>query len=257
MPLQKSLDVRNIGVDAGGTALLTNVHFRLYPGELCALLGPSGAGKSTLIKVLLGISKAGSGLGFAAEPCVECRRTGRIRSAGRRLAPGTPRVSRTCLRRPIATAPDKREGEESSSGRNTFQRRSLGPAKPTHKTLIRRAAKARIGSLGALDQPEPAYSGRTHQWPGSRTGGAHDESLRRGSRAGSYRYRGYPRHGESELLPRVVAPGRRPPRICGRSHSRPQLLSGKSLRGAFPPAGGEYPRELEQRFLQSRPASEI
>ena len=61
MPLQKSLDVRNIGVDAGGTALLTNVHFRLYPGELCALLGPSGAGKSTLIKVLLGIRKPGQG----------------------------------------------------------------------------------------------------------------------------------------------------------------------------------------------------
>ncbi len=61
MPSQKSLHVRNIGVSAGSTALLTNVHFSLYPGELCALLGPSGAGKSTLIKVLLGIRRPGQG----------------------------------------------------------------------------------------------------------------------------------------------------------------------------------------------------
>jgi len=47
--------VVNVGVSAGGTRILKNVHLTLHPGEMCALIGPSGAGKSTLIKALLGL----------------------------------------------------------------------------------------------------------------------------------------------------------------------------------------------------------
>ena len=57
----RSVVMGNIVVDAGSIRILHGINFKLYPGELCALLGPSGAGKSTLIKVLLGIRKPDKG----------------------------------------------------------------------------------------------------------------------------------------------------------------------------------------------------
>jgi len=49
------LAVDKLAVAIGNHRLLSNISFRLYPGELCALIGPSGAGKSTLIKSMLGL----------------------------------------------------------------------------------------------------------------------------------------------------------------------------------------------------------
>jgi ABC-2 type transport system ATP-binding protein len=40
------------GVKSGTRAALTNVSFRLYPGETLGLLGPNGAGKTTLLKII-------------------------------------------------------------------------------------------------------------------------------------------------------------------------------------------------------------
>src|SRR3982751_4906196 len=44
-----------------GTPVLSDVDFRLYPGEIHALLGENGAGKSTLIKVLTGVYERDAG----------------------------------------------------------------------------------------------------------------------------------------------------------------------------------------------------
>ncbi|MFC0212139.1 sugar ABC transporter ATP-binding protein [Paenibacillus chartarius] len=44
-----------------GVKALTNVNFRLFPGEVHALMGENGAGKSTLIKVLTGVHSIDKG----------------------------------------------------------------------------------------------------------------------------------------------------------------------------------------------------
>ena len=45
----------------GANNVLTDVDFRLAPGEICALLGENGAGKSTLMNILGGVLPADSG----------------------------------------------------------------------------------------------------------------------------------------------------------------------------------------------------
>ncbi|GAA4582993.1 sugar ABC transporter ATP-binding protein [Planotetraspora phitsanulokensis] len=52
-----------IGVSKGfpGVRALADVDFRLFPGEIHALMGENGAGKSTLIKVLTGVYSADAG----------------------------------------------------------------------------------------------------------------------------------------------------------------------------------------------------
>ncbi|WP_186577051.1 sugar ABC transporter ATP-binding protein [Aquibacillus kalidii] len=44
-----------------GVKALTNVNFRLFPGEVHALMGENGAGKSTLVKVLTGVYASDGG----------------------------------------------------------------------------------------------------------------------------------------------------------------------------------------------------
>lgn len=48
-------------VYTGGRQALTDVNFRLAPGEMAFLTGHSGAGKSTLLRLLLGLEKASTG----------------------------------------------------------------------------------------------------------------------------------------------------------------------------------------------------
>jgi iron complex transport system ATP-binding protein len=47
-----SLD--NVGFDAGGRSLVSNVSLELATGSLTALIGPNGAGKTTLLRLLAG-----------------------------------------------------------------------------------------------------------------------------------------------------------------------------------------------------------
>ena len=54
-------EVRNASKSYGSVAALTDVSFRIQPGEVRALLGKNGAGKSTLIRLLSGAESPESG----------------------------------------------------------------------------------------------------------------------------------------------------------------------------------------------------
>lgn len=55
------LELRGVSKRFGAVEALTNVNFRVIPGEVMALVGDNGAGKSTLIKGIAGIYNFDSG----------------------------------------------------------------------------------------------------------------------------------------------------------------------------------------------------
>lgn len=59
--IEPVLKMDGISKQFTGVRALSNVQFRLYPGEVHALMGENGAGKSTLIKVLTGVYSIDSG----------------------------------------------------------------------------------------------------------------------------------------------------------------------------------------------------
>lgn len=61
MGQQPVLEVRGIRKEFPGVLALDGVDFRLFPGEVHALMGENGAGKSTLIKVLTGVYESDGG----------------------------------------------------------------------------------------------------------------------------------------------------------------------------------------------------
>jgi len=56
------VEMRDINISFPGVKALQDVSFRLYPGEVHALMGENGAGKSTLIKALTGVYQIDSGV---------------------------------------------------------------------------------------------------------------------------------------------------------------------------------------------------
>jgi galactofuranose transport system ATP-binding protein len=55
------VDMRGISVEFPGVKALQEVDFRLFAGEVHALMGENGAGKSTLIKTLTGVHRGDAG----------------------------------------------------------------------------------------------------------------------------------------------------------------------------------------------------
>ncbi|AYF97113.1 sugar ABC transporter ATP-binding protein [Protaetiibacter intestinalis] len=55
------VEMRDISIEFPGVKALDGVDFRLFPGEIHALMGENGAGKSTLIKALTGVYRIDSG----------------------------------------------------------------------------------------------------------------------------------------------------------------------------------------------------
>ena len=65
------LEMRGISKEFPGVKALSGVDFRLFPGEVHALMGENGAGKSTLIKVLTGVYQLDAGeVTLAGKPVV-------------------------------------------------------------------------------------------------------------------------------------------------------------------------------------------
>ena len=56
-----SIELKNVGKQFGGVAVVQNVNFSIRDGELVALLGPSGGGKTTVLRMIAGLEMPSSG----------------------------------------------------------------------------------------------------------------------------------------------------------------------------------------------------
>lgn len=54
-PTDRLLEVDDVGVVLGGRQILSDVNFRVDPGEFTGLIGSNGSGKTTLFRVILGL----------------------------------------------------------------------------------------------------------------------------------------------------------------------------------------------------------
>ena len=56
-----AVEVRDLHVSFGGTAVLRGVNLRVPQGQIVALIGPNGSGKTTLLRCLLGLQRFSKG----------------------------------------------------------------------------------------------------------------------------------------------------------------------------------------------------
>ncbi len=64
------VEMKGISVTFPGVKALDDVDFRLFPGEVHAVMGENGAGKSTLIKALTGVNELAAGtITVDSKPC--------------------------------------------------------------------------------------------------------------------------------------------------------------------------------------------
>jgi branched-chain amino acid transport system ATP-binding protein len=58
------LDVKNIGINFGGLAAVSDLSFQVKTGDVLGLIGPNGAGKSTTFNLISGFYKSSTGQVF-------------------------------------------------------------------------------------------------------------------------------------------------------------------------------------------------
>jgi simple sugar transport system ATP-binding protein len=80
--LSPVVEMRGISLAFPGVKALQDVDFRLFPGEVHALMGENGAGKSTLIKTLTGVHTPDSGTVQLAGDAVAFSSPGQAQEAG-------------------------------------------------------------------------------------------------------------------------------------------------------------------------------
>jgi iron complex transport system ATP-binding protein len=76
------IELRDVGVDLGGTPILRAISFAVANGEWVGLIGPNGAGKTTLLRALSGLVAYGGSIAIDGE---DARQLGR-RELARRIA---------------------------------------------------------------------------------------------------------------------------------------------------------------------------
>ncbi len=68
--------VDHVSVALSGRSVLRDIHFKLAPGEFCALIGANGSGKTTLLKTILGLVRPEAGAVSVARPAERDGATG-------------------------------------------------------------------------------------------------------------------------------------------------------------------------------------
>src|SRR5947209_20604032 len=81
-PPEPIVELRGIAKQFGGVQALRGVDFRLFAGEVHALVGENGAGKSTLVKILAGVHRPDMGSMKIDGKAVELHNPAQARDAG-------------------------------------------------------------------------------------------------------------------------------------------------------------------------------
>ena len=143
------LEMNGITVEFPGVKALVGVDFRMFPGEVHALMGQNGAGKSTLIKALTGVHKPSAGT---------------IRLCGQVIAAGSPleaqRLGISTVYQEVNLCPNLSVAENIFIGRQPMR---FGRILWKQLNENARAIMAKLNLRMDVTQPLSAYSTAVQQ----------------------------------------------------------------------------------------------